>query len=69
MPALGAPGIIVLMALIPSSPKPGLVADMRPAVPERGSPRLRRYRISRLRLEGRLADPAHRFEHLKRVYD
>jgi hypothetical protein len=30
---------------------------------------LRRYRLARLRLEGRSDDPEKRFAHLKRVYD
>jgi hypothetical protein len=30
---------------------------------------LRRYRLARLRLDGRSADPERRFDHLKRVYD
>ena len=30
---------------------------------------LRRYRLARLRLDGRSADPEKRFAHLKRVYD
>lgn len=30
---------------------------------------LRRYRLARLRLDGRSADPEKRFDHLKRVYD
>jgi hypothetical protein len=46
-----------------------LVADPRPASPEPGTVPVRRYRLARLRFEARSADPAHRFEHLKRVYD
>jgi hypothetical protein len=30
---------------------------------------LRRYRLARLRLDGRSADPEKRFAHLQRVYD
>jgi hypothetical protein len=30
---------------------------------------LRRYRLARLRLDGRSAEPEKRFAHLKRVYD
>lgn len=30
---------------------------------------LRRYRLARLRFDGRSADPEKRFEHLKRTYD
>lgn len=69
MRALGQAGNILAMARTVSSPKPALAADTRPVSAERSSIRLRRYRISRLRLQGRLADPAHRFDHLKRVYD
>jgi hypothetical protein len=46
-----------------------LVADPRPVAAERGRTRVRRYRLARLRFEGRTADPATRFEHLKRVYE
>jgi hypothetical protein len=52
-----------------TSSKYMLVADPRPAAAEPGSAPIRRYRLARLRLEGRALDPAHRFEHLKRVYD
>jgi hypothetical protein len=45
-----------------------LVEDRRPAGGA-GSVRLRRYRLARLRFEGRAVDPASRFEHLKRVYE
>jgi hypothetical protein len=30
---------------------------------------VRRYRLARLRFDGRAADPAARFEHLKRTFD
>ncbi|HUZ28411.1 MAG TPA: hypothetical protein VMU90_04165 [Solirubrobacteraceae bacterium] len=30
---------------------------------------LRRYRLARLQLDGRSADPEKRFAHLKRIYD
>jgi hypothetical protein len=30
---------------------------------------IRRYRLARLRFDGRSADPASRYEHLKRVFD
>jgi hypothetical protein len=46
-----------------------LVADPRPVSPEPGTVPVRRYRLARLRLEARSADPANRFDHLKRVYD
>jgi hypothetical protein len=46
-----------------------LVADPRPAVPESAGAPVRRYRLARLPLEGRHADPAWRYEHLKRMFD
>ena len=49
-----------------------LVADHRRADTgdaQRGTAPVRRYRLARLRLDGRTADPAARFEHLKRAFD
>jgi len=46
-----------------------LVADRRDAPAEAGGAAVRRYRLARLRFEGRAAEPASRFAHLKRVYD
>jgi hypothetical protein len=46
-----------------------LVADRRTASSEPSTVPVRRYRLARLRLEGRPADPATRFEHIKRVFD
>jgi hypothetical protein len=46
-----------------------LVVDPRTASAEQGSPAVRRYRIARLRFDGRSQDTASRFEHLKRSYD
>jgi hypothetical protein len=46
-----------------------LVADRRPAPPESEAAPVRRYRIARLRFDGRPTAPESRFEHLKRVYD
>lgn len=46
-----------------------LVADQRPTAGDSASSRVRRYRLARLRLEGRASDPALRFDHLKRVYE
>ena len=54
-----------------SSSKLLLVADNRPvarSIRATGAP-VRRYRIARLRLEGRPTDQGARFEHLKRVFD
>jgi hypothetical protein len=69
MRALGVAGIILGMSNALTSSKLLLVADPRPVSSERGTVPVRRYRLARLRLEGRVADPALRFEHLKRVYD
>ncbi|HUO73645.1 MAG TPA: hypothetical protein VMU39_22940 [Solirubrobacteraceae bacterium] len=57
------------MARTITSTKVLLVADRR--TPNRGpaSAPVRRYRLARLRLDGRAAEPAARFDHLKRVYD
>jgi hypothetical protein len=53
----------------PTTSKVLLVADRRSAVSEPGTAPLRRFRLARLRFDGRDAEPASRFEHLKRVYD
>ncbi|MEA2159937.1 MAG: hypothetical protein QOD66_2317 [Solirubrobacteraceae bacterium] len=53
----------------PTASKVLLVADRRSVAAEPGTAPLRRYRLARLRLDGRAAEPASRFEHLKRVYD
>lgn len=60
--------MILAMARTTTSSKVLLVEDRRPAGGA-GSIRLRRYRLARLRFEARAADPASRFEHLKRVYE
>jgi hypothetical protein len=46
-----------------------LIADPRPALPDSAGAQVRRYRLARLRFDGRDADPTQPFEHLKRVYD
>lgn len=46
-----------------------LVADRRLQASSNGSPAVRRYRLARLRLDGRPADAESPFEYLKRVYD
>jgi hypothetical protein len=51
------------------SSKVVLVADRREISDARGSGSVRRYRLARVRLDGRSSDPEARFEHLKRVYD
>lgn len=47
--------------LLVATPRAGL--DRPTATP------IRRYRLARLRLEGRPAQPAGRFDHIKRVFD
>jgi hypothetical protein len=46
-----------------------LIADCRGGDAVPGTATVRRYRLARLRLDGRPADPDARFEHLKRIYD
>jgi hypothetical protein len=54
-----------------TSAKVLLVADRRFAAANAATDHapVRRYRLARLRFDGRTLDPASRFEHLKRVYD
>lgn len=51
------------------SSKVVLIEDQRAIADTRGTGSVRRYRLARLRLEGRPTDPEARFEHLKRIYD
>jgi hypothetical protein len=67
--ALGVARNIVAMIRPNTSSKVLLVADRRSASPDPGPVPVRRYRLARLRLDGRAAGSASRFEHLKRVYD
>jgi hypothetical protein len=46
-----------------------LVADPRPTLPDAAGAPVRRYRLARLRFDGRDGDPSQRFEHLKRTFD
>jgi hypothetical protein len=46
-----------------------LIADRRSPSAESAAVPVRRYRLARLRFDGRSADPASRFEHLKRTFD
>jgi len=69
MRALGALGIMLAMTRPVESSKLILVED-RSATPDADRPpRVRRYRLARLQIEGRSSDPASRFDHLKRIYD
>jgi hypothetical protein len=63
------PIILTMLRPISSSWKVLLVADRRVASADAGAVPVRRYRLARLRLEGRQAGAGTRFEHLKRVYD
>jgi hypothetical protein len=69
MCGLGSAPIILAMARTTTSSKVLLVADRRTPAGTAGSTPVRRYRLARLRFEGRVAEPASRFEHLKRVFD
>jgi hypothetical protein len=60
---------MLAMTYSPTSAKVLLVADRREPATEPGTAPVRRYRLARLRFEGRGQDAASRFEHLKRVYD
>ncbi len=53
----------------PTTSKVLLIADRRPPATEAGTAAVRRYRLARLRFDGRDAEPASRFDHLKRVFD
>ncbi|MGI8411132.1 MAG: hypothetical protein ACR2QA_01255 [Solirubrobacteraceae bacterium] len=52
-----------------SSSRVLLVPDRRIVSSESAGSPVRRYRLARLHLDDRAADPASRFDHLKRVYD
>ena len=61
--------------MLPMTPSTAAAATRRlilvPASPraDRGDATVRRYRIARLRLEGREVARAERFDHVKRSYD
>jgi hypothetical protein len=61
--------MILAMTHPATSAKVLLVTDRRDTPAEPGSVPVRRYRLARLRFEGRQQNEASRFEHLKRVYD
>ncbi len=52
-----------------TSSKVLLIEDRREQPAEPSTAPVRRYRLARLRLDGRSPDAASRFDHLKRVYD
>ena len=65
-----SPPVIMLTMTPPNtSSKVLLVTDRRAGSGEPGAVPVRRYRLARLRFEGRSAEPTSRFEYLKRVYD
>lgn len=51
------------------SSKVVLIEHQRAIADSPGAGSVRRYRLARLRLEGRPTEPEARFEHLKRMYD
>lgn len=57
------------MAKPDRSSKVVLLEDRREVSDPRGAGSVCRYRLARLRLDGRPTDPEARFEHLKRIYD
>ena len=58
----------MMLAMTPAT-KVLLVADPRNAPAEPGATPVRRYKLARVRFDGRSTDEATRFDHLKRVYD
>jgi hypothetical protein len=58
MTSASAAAAIRRLTLVPSGSRAG-----------RGDDTVRRYRLARLRLEGRPVAPERRFEHVKRSYD
>ena len=62
---------VMLLAMVRpiASSKVMLLADRRVTSHEPSAAPVRRYRLARLRFDGRSADPKRRFEHVKRVYD
>jgi hypothetical protein len=59
---------IMLAMTRPITPTKVLLVK-RSAAADDGAVPVRRYRLARLRVEGRSDAPASRFEHLKRVFD
>jgi len=61
--------MLVMLRPVSSSSKVLLVADRRVASTDAAAVPVRRYRLAKLRFEGRPTGAGSRFEHLKRVYD
>jgi hypothetical protein len=66
---LGRQPIMLLMTRPTAASKLVLIADSRGGDAEPATATVRRYRLARLRFDGRPADPDARFEHLKRAFD
>jgi hypothetical protein len=60
---------MVPMTRSPTPSKVLLVADRRTATQGRQTVPIRRYRLARVRLDGRASGSESRFDYLKRVYD
>lgn len=69
MQCLCRAGIILAMTRPLTSPKLLLVPDPRQTDAEHATVPVRRYRLARVRLDGREAEASRRFEHLGRVFD
>ena len=52
-----------------TSPRVLLLEDRRAPSSDSSKAPIRRYRLARIRFDARAANPASRFEHLKRIYD
>jgi hypothetical protein len=63
--------IPIMLPMTRSTPasKVLLIADRRPTTQGRQTVPIRRYRLARVRLDGRPAGGESRFDYLKRVYD
>jgi hypothetical protein len=69
MESPAASPIMLAMTRPTKSSKVVLVEDRRSGSEGGAGTPLRRYRLARLRLEGRSHDPVSRYEHLERVHD
>jgi hypothetical protein len=61
--------ILAMIRPISSASKVLLVADRRAGSSDSAAVPVRRYRLARIRFDGRQTASESRFEHLKRVYD
>ena len=60
---------MLVMTSPPAATRRLILVPASPARSGRGDAMVRRYRIARLRLEGRDVSRAERFDHVKRSYD